>query len=150
MHAGQGSGGPAAGGDPKQNTDCTFAKRFFSPDHGFTANKPEFFSAGAARVLCVQQGPPHPDNRRPKGQWPGQAWPWGRSASATGCGSGAVMVPGRPPGISRLAHCPGTCAAALRRAPLASVGCDSKASPAPWACLLPPESVLLYTHTCWR
>lgn len=29
MHAGQGSGGPAAGGDPKQNTDCTFAKRFF-------------------------------------------------------------------------------------------------------------------------
>ena len=27
-------GGPAAGGDPKQNANCTFANRF-SSDHGF-------------------------------------------------------------------------------------------------------------------
>ena len=51
MHAGQGSEGPAAGGDPKQKTDCTFANRFFQTTVS-TANKPEFFSAGVAGLLC--------------------------------------------------------------------------------------------------
>ena len=51
MHAGQVSEGPAAGGDPKQKTDCTFANRFFQTTVS-TANKPEFFSAGVAGLLC--------------------------------------------------------------------------------------------------
>lgn len=44
MHAGQGSEGPAAGGDPKQNTDCAFANRIFQTTVS-TANKPELLSA---------------------------------------------------------------------------------------------------------
>ena len=51
MHAGQGSEGHEAGGDPTQNTDCTFANRFFQTMVS-TANKPEFFSAGVAGLLC--------------------------------------------------------------------------------------------------
>lgn len=39
--------GPTAGGDPRWNTDCTFASRFFQTTV-FTANKPKFFPAGVA------------------------------------------------------------------------------------------------------
>lgn len=64
MHAGQGSGGPTAGDDPKWNTNCTFATRFFQTTV-FIANKPKFFSAGVAGSFCVQERLPHPHTVRP-------------------------------------------------------------------------------------
>ena len=55
MHAGQGSEGPAAGGDPKQKTDCTFANRFFQTTVS-TANKPELLSAGVLAFCAGEEG----------------------------------------------------------------------------------------------
>lgn len=46
MHARQ-----RPGGDPNENTNCTFDDRSFQTTV-FTANKPKFFSAGVAGLLC--------------------------------------------------------------------------------------------------
>lgn len=45
-------GGPTAGDDPKRDTNCTFAARFFQTTV-FIANKPTFFSAGMAGAFCL-------------------------------------------------------------------------------------------------
>lgn len=50
VHAGQGSEGPAAGGDPKQNTDCAFANRIFQTTVS-TASQPGLLSAGVVGLL---------------------------------------------------------------------------------------------------
>lgn len=47
MHAGQGSEGPAAGGDPKQNTQIVHLPTEFFQTTVSTANKPELLSAGS-------------------------------------------------------------------------------------------------------
>lgn len=67
------SRGPTAGGDPKWNTDCTFARRFFRPRFLLQINPSSFLREGRGRTpgspVCL----------------PGHAWgrhrPWGGPAS---------------------------------------------------------------------
>lgn len=105
MHAGQGSEGPAASGDPKQNTDCAFANRIFRPRF-LLPNKPELLSAGVVGLLCWGGGVagflclcPESSTRlntvSAQGAGLRQMQALGWPASGTGWGSGGIMMPGR-------------------------------------------------------
>ena len=54
--------GPIAGDDPKWNTNCTFATRFFQTTL-FIANKPNFFSADVAGSFHLHPADTAPPTR---------------------------------------------------------------------------------------
>lgn len=124
--------GPAAGGHPAWNANCTFANRFFQT-MVFTANKPEFFSAGGAGFLSVSSRVcPTPGVRGgPGGVAHVRHRPWAAQPWAEAVGLEGVGVPG--PGLRLLPpaqHRRVPPAAAEGRAPLSPAWMDFE--PQPW------------------
>lgn len=124
--------GPAAGGHPTWNANCTFANRFFQT-MVFTANKPEFFSAGGAGFLSVSSRVcPTPGVRGgPGGVAHVRHRPWAAQPWAEAVGLEGVGVPG--PGLRLLPpaqHRRVPPAAAEGRAPLSPAWMDFE--PQPW------------------